>query len=757
MSGIELEKGKFIYTPGQPLTALHLITNGSVKVRFPGGDYSIGKGDVIGICEICSEIHFLEYETQDTTALITYPLPNMESLSDLLQEHPDVASLFVISSFRQVSALLKHCDLSELACTNFYHDLVGDYKKYQTFCQRYRLTPRVLEGYDEIEAFLGDETPDLWINGYYLGLLRIFTGSSSKQFVQDSAVSLGLLRKSSLDFRKTYASLEEQHHYLQQIRSLYFHENGNDLFDFYTSLFYKVGQNSPDIKELYTIIKRILTPSQKGSDSDTALVRSRSESFLKNVQMLNQSSAQTEEDDSTDVLAKLAGSLNTILHFAGNDLEVAASFREHVLKYKTLSDKNSMDDSVSKLRRSLTQEFYTLYAAVFEQTLHSASIPMPVKMFLYFGYVDEELAGQENCVTLYRLAESMKSNPESGVYTFYDWLLAIFHGDKEPSRNEFDQDYNDYIHKQRAGGNITDKELRALENNTMGKVNYELRNMFPVTNKMTFGRITTFCPLFTEDNVLKNLSASQVTAATIGQAIERIKDVDYTAFYRESLDMEHIDLMGKELIHVEYLPDVILMPNIGIRGVMWQEIEGKRRSSPSRMMFSIFHMEDVFTTMVHLTGEFRWELCKRVQGARWNDLTDRSLTSEYYDYIQFYRKSHDLSSEAKEKIRSSLQRAKNSFKEMFVRDYLMWVLFEGSGAPRLNKVARQIFFTYCPFTAAICDSLQQNPLYNELLSRREIQISRKLHHLDMLQQKILNSGAKLPDTVESERKYITGV
>ena len=30
----------------------------------------------------------------------------------------------------------------------------------------------------------------------------------------------------------------------------------------------------------------------------------------------------------------------------------------------------------------------------------------------------------------------------------------------------------------------------------------------------------------------------------------------------------------KEVIHVEVLPDFILMPNVGNRGVMWQEIEG---------------------------------------------------------------------------------------------------------------------------------------------------------------------------------------
>ncbi len=73
---------------------------------------------------------------------------------------------------------------------------------------------------------------------------------------------------------------------------------------------------------------------------------------------------------------------------------------------------------------------------------------------MYFGYVDEELAGLKNAVILYRLAEAMTDHSTVGVYTFYDWLMAIFQGKKAPSRNEFDQDYSDYIHKQKVGGNI---------------------------------------------------------------------------------------------------------------------------------------------------------------------------------------------------------------------------------------------------------------------------------------------------------------
>lgn len=757
MTGITLEKGTTVYEYGQPMTALHLITSGKVSASYSGGTYQLGKGDVIGICEICSEVHLMTYKVTEDATIITYPFSNMDVLNRLLEKHPDVARLFILSACYQITTMLERCATSEVNCFNFHQCLLDDYKRYILLCTRYRIPPRNLSNWSELTAYLGEEAPDLWLADYYMGLARLFSGEVYKSFVQNPSVSSGFLRKCSLDFRRAYVVLDEQHRYLQQITGYYFHTSGNDLFDFYTSLYYKLGASCADSDSLFADINRMITQFSNSCEVDSSLLAQRIstfENFVARTQIPQNSS--DDSDDNSAILAELTGSLNTILEFAGEDLELSTSFRQHVHSYKSLSNKSSSDEEATRLRTALTNEFYSLYSVLFERSLHSDTIPAPVKMFLYFGYADEELAGIDNAIYLYSLLDSMTDHSSQGVYTFYDWLLAIFRGQKEPSRNEFDQDYNDYIHKQKLNGNITDADLKLLEQDSMAKVNYELRNMFPSVNKITYGRVSVFCPLFCADNVLKGLKDSYVTVSMIAKAIEQVKRVDYTLFYRESLDRENINLLGKELIHLEYLPDVILMPNVGIRGVMWQEIEGKRRNSSGRMFFSIFHLDDVELTTIRLAGEFRWELCKRIQGSRWNDIGDPSLTSEYFDYIQFYRKNHDLSSEAKEKVRSGLQRTKNSFKEMFVRDYIVWIMFEGNGSPRLNKVARKILFAYCPFPKEICEKIKQNPLYTEIISHYELKMAQKLHHLDVLSKKIMNSGHPIPDTLEKERMYVEG-
>ncbi len=755
MTGIKLERGTMIYKSGQTMTALHLITQGSVSVYTPGGRYTLHKGDVIGIGEIASEVHFLTYKVKDSLTMLTYPFAGMDNLEDFLEKHKDVAAIFLNSCFRQVATLLKLCEASAVSCSSLYQELFADYERYNLLCERYRIMPRNPHNMKGLAERGIDTAPDLWLGSYYIGLQRIFSQGANNALMGESAVLIGLLRKAALDFMRSHTSLDEEARYRQELMGCYFHESQKDLFQYYTGLYFRLGPDAPESDSLYADISRMILQFQGEKGLDAAMADKRIQDFQHGLALMSQGeypAASGEESQGSPSV--LAGSLETILTYAGVDLDTAVSFRKHICAYKELENPEALDAPVENLRKAITKEFYSLYSIIFTKTLtEKEDIPPAVRMFLYFGYVDESLAGTEGAAYLYRKAMAMTSMGSSGIYTLYDWLLAIYQGKKQPSRNDMDVDYATHIYNQKLNGVITNEEYKALENNQMAKVGYELRNMFPLVNKMTYGRITAFCPIFSSKNMLKDYSASQVTASALGDILNKIRSIDYSAFHREVMDMDNLDTMSKERIHMECLPDIILMPGAGIRGVMWQEIEGKKRSTSARLAFPIFYMEDLETGLIRLTGEYRWEMCKRIQGSRWNDVSERSLTSEYFDYIQFYRKNSELTPDAKDKLRTNLQRAKNSFKEMFVRDYLTWILFEGNGSPRLNKVARRIFFTYCPFTKDIRESLSQHPLYAEMLARHERVRMQRMHHLELLASRIKNSGQTVPDSLLEEMAF----
>lgn len=756
MATQSVSEGEILFQSGQPLDSLLLIVNGTVKLLFPGGELLLEKGDVIGLLEIDYDTHCFSYEATSETTCISYPYSKENTLNDLFASNEDIANLFALSMFKQVCSLLDHYEMAKYACGNLYQYMTDSYNEYLELCTRYKAAPKALPDLENMAPLVLEDDIENWLSGYYSGIQRAIEGNVPSFLSKNPKILSGLMIKASQDVSKTLSVCQMLSDYQADTSFLLLNESHLDFFDLYTSLLYKIGAESEDGTAVSAAVSKLLIQMESETSLDKELLAERVTEYKNKIQHLGEA-ANAEENGtgtSTQDTASLTGSLDTILDYAGCEPEVNTKFTKLIADYKKLIDKNNTDDKSRRLRGEITKLFYQIYKQAFLASLEDKNVPDIIMMFFLFGYVDEDLAGMENAVYLRSLLHSIPSNPKQGVYTIYEWFRAIYSGEKEPSRNEFDSDYTAYIHEMKVTGKITEAKERALLKDQKGKAVFEIENMFPLVNKMTFGRITTFCPVFSEHNILKDLSASIVTADMVTNSFNAIRSEDYSAFCRETIYTNPALGIGKEMVQVEVLPDVILLPNIGVRGVMWQEVEGKKRTTPCRMMVSIFQMEDLETILTRLTGEFRWEMCRRIQGARWNDMSEPSLTAEYCDYIQFYRKNRDLSAEAKDKLKSALQKAKNSYKEMFVRDYISWIQYEGQGSPRLNKVARTILFTYCPFSAQVRSTLASNPLFRELLERYSVKNVQKLHHLENIEQKLRNNHSAIPDELVRQREFL---
>lgn len=746
----EFSAGTLLIQSEQAMNALHVITKGSVHASFPGGDFYLHKGDVIGVCELNYDYHFLSYQAEEDMSMVSYPCTG-KNLLTILSAKSDLPNLITASLHRQLRDILDQYELARFDCDNFYQYLMKSYSEYGRFTTKHGLATRALPGLESVtELTLEEDVPD-WIASYYEQLERIMKSLSAKS--QLANFVRGILFKASQDVYDIVSVCREIYDYKTEITDLLMNENRLDFFDLYASLLYKIGAHDEDSTAITAALGKMMIQLEGQNTIDKEMYQERFKEYKEKLASLDEitesSSTQPQAFDEADV----KDSLNTILLYAGCDDETAADFRTNIEKYNRLTDKNSTDDSLRKLRLSITKLFYKVYADAFIKSLSDSNVPKILKMFFNFGYVDETLAGMENAAYLYSIVDSLPTDPEHGVYTVYEWLHAVYEGQKVPSRNEFDNDYPAYVRELKANGKIAPSEEAQMLNDKKEQVLFELNNMVTSTNKMTFGRISIFCPVFSESNILKDLPDSLVSAKKIKESFDRIRSIDFSAYYRDTLYSNPTIGIAKENVGVEILPDVILTPNIGVRGVMWQEIEGRKRTSPARMMVSIFQLEDLNNILVRLTGEFRWEMCKRIQGARWNDVSEPSLTSEYCDYIQFYKKNRDLSADAKDKIKLAMQKAKNSFKEMFIRDYESWIIYEGAGSPRLNKIARSILFTHCPFSKEIRDKLKVNPLYKETMDRYDIKLSQKIHHINNVFQKLKNGGSEIPPELQAQRDF----
>ncbi len=464
----------------------------------------------------------------------------------------------------------------------------------------------------------------------------------------------------------------------------------------------------------------------------------------------------TEDDFDEDFAwSQLTNSLPRLIAYAELEPDEAEYFTQLIESYRIPSQQTSPSDESRQLRRDIAKEFYKIYYHVFMKAANSLTAPPIVSMFLNFGYMDENLLSRENALDLYRLSLIVEKECNGkGVYTIYSWLREILWGDKEPSKNNMDTDYSETINTNKRTGKISAEEAEAALHDNDAKIRFEIENMFTSANRVVYGRSSHFCPVLTDNGITRTFSSFITTADKIVSAIDAIRKKDYSAFYREITYQNKACEIDREFIMSEVLPNIILMPIVGNDGLMWQEIEGRKKDTPARFILPIFPTINISNVLTCLTGRFRWEMCKRSQGVYWNNISEPSLTSEYCDYIQFYKKNRELPEAVKDKIKATLKSCRNNYREVFVRDYETWLLYETAGSFRLNKVARRILALYCPFSKEIREHLMTNPMVKDLFSGENKILATKEKHLELVISQLDKKGIDTPKELLDFRDFL---
>ncbi len=305
-----------------------------------------------------------------------------------------------------------------------------------------------------------------------------------------------------------------------------------------------------------------------------------------------------------------------------------------------------------------------------------------------------------------------------------EWLDLIYEGKREPSKSEFDEDYVENLRTRKKQGEITEKEQNELLKNMDCRVEYEIMNMQMSNSRTLYGQPSSYMPILYKEAIFGYLDKILVTKKKINESVLHFSKLDYSVFYREVLYSNTEFKIFNETVMKNVYPDVILFPLFGTNASMWQEVGGKNKGTPGRFCFPIMTSSNIDDLMVKLFGRFRWELCRCIQGMAWNDVKIKSLTSEYMDYIQFYRKNRDLSEEARDKVKLQIQKARNNSRETFLIDYESWIKNEANGSMKMNKVAREILATYCPFEKTLRMKLNTQRPY-EVAQARSFRNSQK--------------------------------
>ncbi len=442
----------------------------------------------------------------------------------------------------------------------------------------------------------------------------------------------------------------------------------------------------------------------------------------------------------SELPSELENSLEKIMQYSSCTQDEINSLNKRLSQFRTLKDKTSSDPEVRELRNSIANDFFVIYEKAFARTQEDNSCPKLISMFLNFGYMDERLVTKEQAITLYRLCDKEYNCTDFSVFNAKKWLELIHQNKKETSINDFGQDYFDVFRDMKKRKMVTDADKPAYDRDYKAKVSFEINNMLKTNQKVCHGHISSYFPILHKDIIARDLEKSVVTPSKLQQAINNVLAIDFSVFYREIWYKNDVKGIEKEPIMKEIRPDIIIVPTFGSRISMWQEITGKARNTPGRFIVPAFTDENLPELVLKLIGSFRWELCRTMMGVAWNDITEKSLTSEYTDYIQFFKKNHDLTEEAKEKIKVQIQKNRNVMRDIFTSDYETWINYETKGILRLNKLARSILFRYCPPPKEMRNSLAKQPAFSELLMQLNTSRARTAKSLAGKYSKLFKDG-----------------
>lgn len=743
----QIIKDTVIYGTGDFLDSIAMVVKGRIRVHGYGINLVVGSGCFLGIRDLNRGAHSVTYTAQ--TNAVIYVFPSSGAMSDIrriMQINKDYVALMVAGLHRSLAEQEKAYEELQQAAQGAYEMINRVYQKCRETSKQTGAAFAQIPVLENLHPFDDLQMLPLDKVRYYQACAKVpmdvqkaFYGSSAEICLYHVREQVDLMHQLH-EYSKALAEyLELLIRYLVLDNRNLYHAVAD-----YVLVLQRAGLEQPEIMsgldDVVDQVNVLETVLLKRADVEVPIDRNAMEEIYFNLLNPVRSAGNSLEmtgdtlalvEDTMINAAELVDTLGSILSFGEVDPETAERFEALVSRFEELEDKESSADEVRDLRRALMKDYYPIYEQVFWKDYHSAEeTPVEADLFLRYGFLSERLLREDLIEVLLSLDSSMAGQTGCHVYDMKEWLQAIASGERMPSKNEFDMDYEESLRDKVKNKEITKQQQENLLKDQTQKVHFEVMNMFRSTHRLVSGQIITFVPFLYTENCTA-LEKNFLSKDKVCAAFNRLRRIDFSAFYRESLFQKQVEGIDKEFIQEEVCPDIIIMPTTGSKDIMWQEMSGRKRNTPGRMILPAFMEGDLDKAVVHLAGSFRWELCRTMQGVYWNNIQYKSLTSEYSDFLQFYRKNRELSDDRKEKLKLQIQKHRNNSREIFAADYSSWILHESQGGMLLSKPVREIMATYCPFTREIRENLEGQPVFQNAMARFQRERAKKLREYDL--------------------------
>ncbi len=441
-------------------------------------------------------------------------------------------------------------------------------------------------------------------------------------------------------------------------------------------------------------------------------------------------------------LKKYGNLMNRILEFSTLDETFKAEFKALMNQFHRSNEK--LESSHIPIREKLSEMYWRLYEDCFLKVIASDLKGFIPGIMLHMGVVDERLLTENELLLIDDFyTNNLYSDDGIPVMTLPYFLEKIYTSVISPSMTEMGDLFPAVL---KAQEKLTKKEKTnryIYENTPEDRIRFEIRNISGELSKMLSENKKKALPFLCSDSFTGEIHRFFLEPERIAQKVKDYRVRDFSLFYREVL-FKH--KLGSEFIKKEVVPNFVLYPVFGSRSIMWQEMEGNNKNSPGRIFFPILFAGKKEESLLEQLANFRWELQKSIAGYNWTDPVEGGLVGTYYDYIHYYKKNPNITSEAKERLAQFIKKTRDD-KDRFAREYALWVNFEFEGKMRLNGYARDIFYRFCPFPKELRETMAQKPAYKIMDNRYRNRQQKELLKIKSRIIKFEKKGLPLPNEI----------
>jgi CRP-like cAMP-binding protein len=443
-------------------------------------------------------------------------------------------------------------------------------------------------------------------------------------------------------------------------------------------------------------------------------------------------------------------SIQQIFEFALIDKEFQKNFIKTLNDFKNMKNPFNTETDGRKIRRAITKFYWDLYTQVFMRKQKESGAPLPVKLMMKFGFLDESLVEEEQLEELNNIVSINEEIKDVPILFEEDFLSRIYNGKENPSITEMGLSYEAFKREESKHKSSKEMDGIAAATDNIGKTAYEIEHRLLQTTGVCSGSTSTAFPILTSMVMRMNPRNVFLSKSKIRSVVKELMSIDYSVFYRETT-LKLGD--ARELIQEEVPPIFILLPSFGTKTMLWQDLDGTNRKTRGRIVVPVFFLGDIVKSMAHTFACFRWELNRTIKGGMWADPVEGGLTGIYFDYVNFYKKNSKLSRENIEIITEKFKSIRTN-RDRFADDYIQWVMYEKDGVMRLNSVLREMFYRHVPFKKELRAKLETMPAFAEIAIKFKNISSKAIQGYERRFKKYMEREGVYPEKIQEFMDFL---